>query len=173
MLGNEREFPETIEMYEVSELNQTFQQFYAEVRNKDGNEYEPDSLRVMIAGLDRHLKECGYPKSIMRDIEFNQSKEVLEGKSRILRQEWRGKQPNKAISLTAEEEEQLWVNGKLGNNTAESLINTMWWLLTQYFGLRGRQEHHGMKVEDFVVGKDDNGFEYVEFVEGPTKTRKG
>ncbi|CAB4039161.1 Hypothetical predicted protein [Paramuricea clavata] len=49
----------------------------------------------------------------------------------------------------------------------------MWWLLTQYFGLRGRQEHHGMKVEDFTIGKDNDGLEHVEYIERPTKTRNG
>ena len=49
----------------------------------------------------------------------------------------------------------------------------MWWLLTQQFGLRGRQEHHGMRLEDFRIMKGDDGLEFVEFAEGPTKTRPG
>ena len=67
----------------------------------------------------------------------------------------------------------LWEAGKLGNNSPESLVNTIWWILTQYFGLRGRQEHHSMKVDDFALRKDDDGQEYVEFAEGLTKTRGG
>ena len=27
----------------------------------------------------------------------------------------------------------------------------MWWLLTQYFGLRDRQEHREMKMDDFQL----------------------
>ena len=40
--------------------------FYAEVKikNKNGDDYEPDILRVMIAALDRHLNEQGYKFSI-------------------------------------------------------------------------------------------------------------
>ena len=49
----------------------------------------------------------------------------------------------------------------------------MWWLLTQFFGLRGRQEHHAMKMEDFQLCKNDEGMEFVQFTEGPTKTRQG
>ena len=52
------------------------------------------------------------------------------------------------------------------------LVQTVWWLLTQYFGLRGRQEHHSMTVEDFSFGLDENNTEYVEFIENPTKTRQ-
>ena len=61
--AKQKRFPEEIETYEPSELGTAFHQFYAEVRNKDGEDYEPDSLRVMIAALDRHLKEHGYINS--------------------------------------------------------------------------------------------------------------
>ena len=56
------------------------EQFYAEVKNKNGEDYEPDSLRVMIAALDRHLKDKHYLLSIVKDREFHSSKQVLEGK---------------------------------------------------------------------------------------------
>jgi len=57
---------------------------------------------------------------------------------------------NRSKSLLNEEEETLWKSGQLGSGNSRALINTMWWLLTQHFGLRGRQEHHNMKVEVFV-----------------------
>ena len=44
--------------------------FYAEVRRKDGEDYEPDSLAIMQASLDRHLKNVGRPYSILRDRQF-------------------------------------------------------------------------------------------------------
>ena len=40
------------------------------------------------------------------------------------------------------------------------------------FCLRGRQEHHSMKVEDFVFKLDDGGNEYLTFSEGITNTRQ-
>jgi len=85
----------------------------------------------------------------------------------------RDKRLNKARQLPEEEEERLWKSEKLGAKTPESLIHTMWWSLTQQFGLRGRQEHHVMRLEDFRIMKGDDGLEFVEFAEGPTKTRPG
>ena len=85
-----------IEEHEPAELNRLLEKFYAEVKNKNGQDYEPDSLRVMIAALDRHLKEKQYPLSIVKDQEFHSSKQVLEGKAKLLRQAGRGKRPNKA-----------------------------------------------------------------------------
>lgn len=41
-------------MAERSQNNEKLEMFFAiETRNKDGLEYEPDSLRVMMASLDR------------------------------------------------------------------------------------------------------------------------
>ena len=119
------------------------------------------------------LKENDCQFSVTRNREFHQANLVLEGKAKQLRQQGRGKRPNAATALTTEEEETLWQNKKLGNESPRVLSQTMWWILTQHFGLRGRQEHHSMNVEDFTFRLDDNGVEYVTFKEGPTKTRQG
>ncbi|KAK3754516.1 hypothetical protein QZH41_006878 [Actinostola sp. cb2023] len=167
-----REIQGKIEEMKPEDLNKILEIFYAEVKNKDGEDYEPDSLRVMQTALDRHLKEKGYMFSIARDQEFTSSKEVREGKAKQLRLAGRGKRPNKARGLTTEEEEILWISRKFGTTDPESLISSVWWLLTQYFGLRGRQEHHDMKVQDFELLEDDNGVQFIQYTEGPTKTRQ-
>ena len=78
------------ENYPPRELDTILCQFYGEVRKRNGEEYEPDSLRVMQSGLHRYLKDKNFPKSIIEDIEFTQSNKVLEGKARTLRQNGKG-----------------------------------------------------------------------------------
>ena len=146
---------------------------FTELRTKDGLEYEPESLRIMLAALDRHLKEQNYGYSLSKDRQFHQSKLVLEGKAKLLRQEGKRKRPNAAKALSSTEEDMLWESEKLGDHSPRVLSQTMWWILTQHFGLRGRQEHHSMTVEEFTFHKDDNGVEYITFNENPTKTRQG
>lgn len=41
-----------------------------------------------------------------------------------------------------------WQTGQLGSETPRALSNTMFWLLTQHFGLWERQEHHQFLPED-------------------------
>ena len=65
------------------------------VRKKDGDDYEPDGLRVMVTAIDRYLAGKEYKHSIIRDREFKSSKQVLEGKARLLPQQGKGKRPNK------------------------------------------------------------------------------
>ena len=38
--------------------------------------------------------------------------------------------------------------------------------------MRGRQEHHYMKIEDFEIKINDNCKEYITYAEGITKTRQ-
>ena len=45
----------------------------------------------MVTAIDRYLTEKEYKHSIIRDKEFKSSKQVLEGKARLLRQQGKGK----------------------------------------------------------------------------------
>ena len=155
------------------ELNTVLKRFFSEVRKKDGEEYEPDCLRVMLGALHRHLVEKKYPANVMRDVEFRESRNVLEGKARQLRAVGMGKRPNASKSLSKEEEEVLWKEQRLGAHNPTSLIRTLWFYLTQHLGLRGCQEHSSMTVEDFEEKVADNGSHYIVFTENPTKTRPG
>ena len=43
--------------YETKELDESLWRFFAEIHKSDGSDYELDSLRLMLASLDRHLKQ--------------------------------------------------------------------------------------------------------------------
>ena len=83
------------------------QKFYCEVRRRDGENYEPNSLRVMHAALDRHLKDKGCKSSITMDRQFATSRKVLNGKAIELQELGKGKQKRKADGLTEDEEEEI------------------------------------------------------------------
>ena len=91
------------------------------MRKKDGSDYEPDSLRVMIASLDRYLKEAGSNMSIAKDREFVNIRKVLERKARFLREQGYGKSSRASKALTTEDEELLWSKGLLWSTLAASL----------------------------------------------------
>ena len=52
-----------METYCPQALDGLLNTFYVEIRKKDGTDYEPDSLRVMQAALDRHLRHKKFPVS--------------------------------------------------------------------------------------------------------------
>ena len=89
--ANMRGKNEQLESYEVPQLNEALAQFFAELRKGSEKEYEPDSLKVTQAALDRHLRSKNYPKSIVRDMEFLSSRKVLEGKGNEATRAWDAK----------------------------------------------------------------------------------
>jgi len=102
--------------YEAKELDECLPRFFAEIRKSDGCNYEPDSLRVLLAALDRHLKQNDSKISIAKDREFVKCRQVLEGKARALREKGHRKLPNvtKGPQSTYEEgdaAEQLQISG--------------------------------------------------------------
>jgi len=62
--ANERNFQANLEEHESDVLDETLSQFYAELRKENGDDYEPDCLKVIQASLERYLKSKACPKSI-------------------------------------------------------------------------------------------------------------
>jgi len=47
----------TIEIMAPEELDKVLSKFYANVKKKDGDDYEPESLKIMQSSIERYLKE--------------------------------------------------------------------------------------------------------------------
>ena len=56
----------SIETIPPEELDMVLTKFYAEVKKGDGDDYEPESLKIMQSAIERHLKDKNYPLSIVR-----------------------------------------------------------------------------------------------------------
>ena len=67
-----------VEEIPALELNEYICEFIISVRTKDGKDYEPSSLRSLLAGFERHLKKKGYSASIMNDLVFEKTTKVLQ-----------------------------------------------------------------------------------------------
>ena len=66
-------------------------EFIITVRKKDNNEdYEPSSLRSLMASFERYLKKKNYGFSIMKDAEFEQARKALQSKQKDLKQKGKG-----------------------------------------------------------------------------------
>lgn len=155
----------TISLGEITqtELDNTLQNFYADVK-KDGTDYEPESLRTMLAALDTHFRENGYKHSIAKDKEFSESRKLLNGKAIELREQGKGKRKNKADPLTEYEECILCKKGVLSDSNPQSLNYAVFFTFSQHFGTTERQEHHQIRVEDlkFVTNAVTGKIDYVE-----------
>ena len=55
------------------------QHYSADVKRKDGSDNEPDSLHTMHEALERHFRSAGYKFRIIKDKEFAECRQVLNG----------------------------------------------------------------------------------------------
>ena len=136
---------------------------------------EPDTLTLFQRSIDRHLtKDLHQPFSVLRDVQFMDSREKLKAARKWLKSQGKGNKPNASEALERSEVDRLWAEGGLGNENPGQLQQTIWWLLSTQMGTRGCDEHHKFKFGDFAIKKNSNGHEFVEFLaERGTKTRTG
>ena len=76
-----------------------------------------------------------------------------------------------ARGLSGAEGNILCESGQLGCNSSRSLIQTVWWNNCLHFGIRGREEHYSLKMEQFCLEIDENGRRYISYTKGLSKTR--
>jgi hypothetical protein len=115
-----------IENIPAVELNEYISEFIISVRTKDGNEYEPTSLRSLMASFERHLKKKGYSASIIIDLVFEKTRKVLQSKQKQLKKQGKGNKPKASVALTSEELKILYEKGLFGMFSPEALLNTLW-----------------------------------------------
>jgi hypothetical protein len=144
------------------ELNTLLRPFFLTMRKTDGKEFEPSTLDSILRSIDRHLRDNNYPVSIIRDHAFQSTHAVLTAKKKqLVEVHGKGQRPNAATAISFEEEEKLWNAAKLGMDTPQALLHTMWYF-NNFFGFRGKDEHHKLKFGDIVAGVDKDGTKYLE-----------
>ena len=163
-----------LEELSPQELDLYLSRFILAVRKKNGEEYEPTTLRGFIASVERYLKKCQYSESVITGQNFTRTREVLKSKQKQLKRLGKGNKPQAASSLTPEEIDILYEKKEMGISSAKALINTLWFNNCLHFGLRGGKEQRDLKWGDIVLKVDSAGKQYLEYsTERQTKTRPG
>ena len=134
-----------IEEIQPEELNDFLSEFIVTVKRKDGGDYEPSSLRGLIASFNRQLKNVKYSKSIVEDQEVWANKESAGCSLQTpKKKEGRSNRPFAAEAISDDEVSVLYESNILGISSTEALINTVWLMNSIHFGLRGCDEHRQM-----------------------------
>ena len=154
-------------------LDSYIAEFLSTIRQKDQSQYEPSSLRSIFASLERYLKTNKYSYSLFNECRFEKAREALRSKQKELKQQGKGNRPNAARAITEEEQELLYTKGILGMHNAEALLNTVWWNVTRFFGMRAGAEQHKLQWGDVTLRTASNGIEFCEFNERQMKVRSG
>ena len=108
------------------ELQEIIKIFVLAVRKKNGEEYEPSSLRAFIQSIDRHLRKNNYGFSVLNDKEFHEVQDILKKKQKQLKSIGKGNRPNAADPLSDEDIADTFYSRKvLGIHSPRALLNTL------------------------------------------------
>ena len=100
---------------EITVLNIHLARFFLSVRTKSMEDYEPDSLKCMQSSISRYLSEKR-DINIMKDKEFQHSRDVLAAKRKELKGKGLGNKKRRADPYTSDEIETLYSHNLLGTS---------------------------------------------------------
>ena len=93
-----------VEEISPDEIDSFISEFIITVRKNDDNEdYEPSSLRGMLASFERYLKRKNYGYSIIKDVEFEKARVAFKSKQKDLKKKGKGGRPNASVPLTEDD----------------------------------------------------------------------
>lgn len=159
----------------VPELDKLLSKFFKNIRKKNGEEYEPDSLSSFQKSIQRRIGELKLPYNILTDDAFSRSREVLASKRKNLVKQGRGGKPNASRELTDGDVNKLYEANVFGNKDPLTLQRTIWWFLSMHYGFRARDESRKLCWGDVVLEQDpETGREVLVWrTERGSKTRQG
>lgn len=138
----------------------------------DGQDFPPRTLKEVIALIQHFFNHKLRRKlSLFNDIEFIESREVLDAQMKFLAREGNVKPKRRADIISRDMEDQLWSTGLLGSDSPKKLLETLIYLLGLHLGLRACSEHKALEYERQIKLVVTNGVEYLEYVEGVSKNK--
>ena len=145
------------------DLNTTLRNFYGEVRNQEGKEYNHNSMRSIRSGINRHLQSHPHERAIdiIKDKDFNSANNIFDGYLKKCKAEGLDATEHKA-TLTDKDWKTLHDSKVLSTATPTTLQNKVLTNLLTHFGRRGSEGLRQMKKNTFVLKTDENGKKYFE-----------
>ncbi|XP_067839701.1 uncharacterized protein KIAA1958 isoform X4 [Heptranchias perlo] len=137
-----------------AKLNELLEDFYVTVRKTDGSDFLATSLHAIRRGLDRVLKNGNVGFSIGDGV-FKSSTQKLKDKLRLLNKAgMSGSRSRNIIYFSAQDEEEMWQAGYLGDANPVALLSVVVKFNSQYFNMRTLQEHVDLMYGDIELLKD-------------------
>ncbi|XP_044153487.1 uncharacterized protein LOC122940791 [Bufo gargarizans] len=147
-----------------TELDTLLSKFILLVKRKDGNEYEPHTLRCMVGSIDRFLKEHSYHHTIIygNSKDFPLTKQSLNAKIKFLKKIAESNPPIRPEALTDDDIENLYKAGTLSLDNPTSLLNLVFFNNGIHFALRTK-EQYSLQWGDIKLKIDPRGNQYLEY----------
>ena len=99
--------------------------FILEIRRQDGKEYPPNTLYSIACGILRHVRNYAPQVNFFTQVQFTGFRKTLDSEMKRLTAAGVGVKKKKAEPLSLKDEDELWQQGLLGNQDAQTLVDTI------------------------------------------------
>ncbi|KAM8858240.1 zinc finger MYM-type protein 2 isoform 1-T2 [Synchiropus picturatus] len=131
------------------ELNVSLSRFVREVCRPGGERYSPDSILYLCLGIQQYLHSKGRTDDLFSDPCFDQFGEELN----TVLKDWKPSVLSNGSPWSRLGEESLWSSQQLGEHSPATLLRSLVYLNTKYFGLRTVEQHLQLSFAN-VYGPD-------------------
>ena len=142
------------------ELNGALRRFYAEARNKSGQEYSRSSLLGFRKAVERHFAANGMQLKLTNNPTFQASNKMLECKLKVNRREGKENVQHKPIIEPADIRK-MKESPFLSFENSAGLLRRVWFIVTLYWCRRGCERQRQLRRDSFAFHRDADGREYV------------
>ena len=154
----EKNLSESFESLSNDDLDKVLCKFYTEVRTENGELYKKSSLISIRHGINRHLSNLSEGKDIIHGSDFSESKKVFAAASKELKRQGKGGVEHYP-PIELPDLQKLYSYFNIDDNV--KLQEKVFVDLMLYFGRRGRENMHDLKISDFAATSDSKGQIYI------------
>ncbi len=158
-------------------LCDTMCKFILEVCKQNGDPYPRETLYSIVIMLQMFLQTKGKHMRFLdpQSVTFAKVHNTLDNRMKVLSHEGFITAKSKAEVITYSQEEKMWSDGLLSDESPEHLVYTLLYSLGIQFALWAGGKHKSLKINQQLklCTDPDNGDEYLEYVEFTAKNNQG
>ncbi|XP_045139102.1 zinc finger MYM-type protein 3-like isoform X2 [Portunus trituberculatus] len=137
------------------ELNYALCLFLKDLRKKNGELYQPDTVFYLLLGIQQHLFDSARTDCIFMDLGFEKFTNSFDEITRTfvsqsLPSDGECSSSSSTPGVTRITESMLWECRQLGAHTPQVLLNTLFYFNTKVFKLKTVEEHQGLSFSHIV-----------------------
>ena len=153
----------------VEELDRNLRQFYAEARNKEGENYSRATLLSLRNGIERYLNTPPHSLGIRftHDPRFVLSNQMLDAKIKQLKQEGMQNTKHKP-AIEKEDLAKLKTSEVFSLTKPLSLLRNVWFHVSLFWCRRGFEGQRNLKKTSFAFERDATGCPFVTMTHDET-----
>ncbi len=142
--------------------------FVSEIKKKDGSEFPGSTLYQIVICIQFFIEKNGLKLKLLDHLDFVPLRFTLDNLMKECTHAGLGRKKSADV-ITLDDEEKMWADGILGDESPEQLRDTVMYLLGLNLALHGGDKHRKLRCPGFdsqlEIVKDSEGKKFLKYTE--------